>query len=158
MADKDTLWTAVKAGYATDLLLGLTNIYDRPATAIDDTVGTAAAQQTIDYFPLYGEVVYDAADTKHVAVAIRGVIAVLLERGGVSAELARDEWGEVFGDGGLLSKLRSVGPRARQGPTTNSGVTQKAETMANGSRVRGWSDRESLPLGIMPSRRSVNYD
>ena len=150
MADKDTVWTAVKAGYATDILIPLTNIMDRSVSAIDDTVGTAAAQQCIDYWALYAEVAFDVSDSVHLAIAVRGTIVVLMERGGVSSEMAQLEWDEVFGTNGLLGRLRKIGARGRQGPVTNSNLRQ-ATGLVNGRRLVPWS--QAYPLGTHPSDR-----
>jgi len=150
MADKDTLWTNVKAAYATDLLLPLTNIHDATAIAIDDAVGTAAAQQAIDYFVMYAETTFVITTSTHNAVGIRATIAVLLERGGVSSALAREEWDEVFGDTGLLSKVKKTGARGRQAFTTNSNMTQASGLTSSGKRRKPWGDVESLPVNYMP--------
>lgn len=151
------LWTDVKANYETEGLVTLTNPRDNNATSIDDTYGQSAAQEVIDFFPLYAQTDYDASDSQHVAVGRRGVIAVLYERGGAASTIAKVEWDEVFGDGGLMERLKRTEPRARQAPSTNSGVRQKSE-LADGRSVRGWSDPASLPGGrsYMPRRVIVD--
>lgn len=157
MADNETLWTAVVAAYDPAGLKSLTNVRDRSATTTNTTRGQSAAQQVIDLWPIYAQEEFAVADAQHLAIGIRGCIAVLWERGGSSAQIARVEWEEVFGDSGLISKLRKTGARARKGPVSNSGVSQKSE-LINGRAVRGWADRESLPGGIMPSRREASSD
>ena len=152
MADKDTLWTAVKTRYDADGLIALTNLHDRDQDAIDDTAGTEAANGVINLWPMYAEETFDVSDNLHLEVAVRGVIAMLWERGGSSAEIAKVEWDEVFSDEGLMGRLRGTGARGRQTPSSNSGVTQKAEGTSTGARYRGWADRESLPTGYMPNR------
>lgn len=154
------LWVAVKAAYETEGLITLSNPRDPSATGVDDTAGESAAQQFIDLFPLYAQRAYDADDSQHVAIGLRGTIAVLFERGGTASTIAEVEWKEVFGDGGLLEQLkRTQGGRGRKGPSSNSGVRQKSELTSNGQRVRGWSDPEALPLGrrYLP-RRSIAED
>jgi hypothetical protein len=152
------LWTSVVANYESEGLINLTNPRDNNALAVDTTYGESAAQEVIDLFPLYGQVEYDATDSQHVAVGRRAVIAVLYERGGTTSSIAQVEWGEVFGDDGLLSKLKRTGARGRQGPSSNSGVSQKSELTSNGRRVRGWSDPDALPAGrrYMPRRVIVD--
>ena len=66
---------------------------------------------------------------------------------------------EVFGDGGIITKLKRTSARARQGPNSNSGVQQKSELTSSGQKVRGWSDPDSLPggRGYLP-RRTIAED
>lgn len=148
------LWTSVVANYEQEGLINLSNPRNPAATTINTTYGESAAQEVIDLFPIYGQIDYDASDSQHVAVARRAVIAVLFERGGVSSTIAEVEWKEVFGDDGMLSKLKRTSARARQGPASNSGVTQRSELTSDGQRVRGWADADSLPGGrsYMPRR------
>lgn len=150
------LWTAVVASYDADGLISLTNIRDRSATTIDTTVGESAAQGVIDLWPIYAQIAYDASNATHVEAAKQGVIALLWRRGGTAASIAKVEWDEVFAADGLLSKVRSTGARSRRGPSTNSGVVTASELTEDGRNVRGWSDLDSMPHGILPSRRPVD--
>lgn len=152
------LWTDVVANYESEGLINLTRPRDNDATTVDTTYGESAAQEAIDLFPLYGQVEYDATDTQHIAVGRRAVIAILFERGGGSSTIAEIEWKEVFGDDGLMSKLKRTGARARQGPSSNSGVRQASELTSNGRAVHGWSDPSALPGGrrFLPKRRIVD--
>lgn len=154
MTDATVLWASVVTNNESEGLINLTNPRDNSATAVLTAYGESAAQEVIDLFPLYGQVAYDATSSQHVAVARYGVIAVLYKRGGTSSTIAEVEWKDIFGDDGMLSKLKRTGARARQAPSSNSGVTQKSELTSNGQRVRGWSDPESLPGGrsFMPRR------
>lgn len=145
------LWAAVVVAYESKGLITLTNIRDRSASAIDTTVGESAAQQVIDLFPLFVQADYDAADARHVAVGMRATIAELWERGGSAAKIAKIEGEEVYGDNGLMEKLRQTSSRARPEPDTNSGVTQSVEQI-DGQNVQGWSDLGSQARGTMPSR------
>ena len=151
MTSATELWTAVVAAYDGAGLVTLTNIRDRSASAVDTTVGQTAAQSVLDLWPSYAQIAYDSTDSRHVEIAIRGVIATLWERGGTSSAIAREKWAEVFGPEGLLVRLRRTEARGRQGPSSNSGVTQKAEA-AGGRNVRGWSEEASLPRRYMPRR------
>lgn len=148
------LWASVVTNSDGEGLINLTNPRGPGATAIATTVGQNAAQEVIDLFPVYGQIVYDESSAQHIAVGRRAVIAVLYERGGTASTIAEVEWKEVFGDDGLLMKLKRTSARARQGPSSNSGVQQRSELTSNGRRVLGWSDPDSLPLGrrFLPRR------
>jgi hypothetical protein len=138
------------AAYDGDSLIQLTNINDPSASAIDTTAGESAAQQVIDLWPLYAQDDYDASDSSNVAVAMRGTIAVLWERGGTAATVAEIKWDDVFGTTPMLDKLASTGSRARQTPSSNSNVTQASGLTSSGRKKRGWADVESLPTNTMP--------
>ena len=97
------LWTATKASYPAQGLLELTNAYSRGGTAIVDAVGQDAAQEVIDLWPIYAQADYDDDNAQHVAVAKRGVIAVLQERGGASSAVA-----DVSFDSVTVSQERAV--------------------------------------------------
>lgn len=150
------LWTAVKAAYSAPGLTQLTNPNNRAATSINDTVGTSAAQAAIDQWPLYAQEQYDDANPQHVVVGLRAVIAVLWSRGATSSTIGKVEWSEVFGDDGLVGRIRKVGPRGRAGPVSNSGVQTQPENH-DGRPVQGWSDRGAMPLGILPNTRPARY-
>ena len=119
------------------------------------TKGEAAAQAVINLWPVYAQVEYDAANAVHVEVAEMGVIAMLWRRGGSSSAIEQVKWDEVFGDDGLISRVRRTGPRGRAAPSSNSGVQQAPERDAGGRLVRGWADTQSLPSNYMPIPRSV---
>ncbi len=152
------LWAAVKLDYDSDGLVTLTNIRNRAATTINDTVGEAAAQAVLNLWPAYVQTTYDAANLLHVEAGEMATIAVLWRRGGTSSTIEQVKWDEVFGDDGILSKIRRTGPRARMAPASNSGVDQAAEQTSDGSPVRGWADRESLPPNFLSTRRSATDD
>jgi len=158
MADKETIWTAVVASYDSDGLITLTNIRDRSATSVSTATGQNAAQGVIDLWPAYAQVAFDVDDALHLEVAKRATIAMLWERGGSSSEIAKVEWDEVFSPDGLLARIKRTGARGRQGPSSNSGVQQKAEQTASGGKYRGWSDRESLPVSYLPNRKTAAED
>ena len=158
MAIANDLWAAVVADYDADGLITLTNVRDRAATTIDDTVGTSAAQAVINLWPVYAETEYDETKDLHVEVAEMGVIAVLWRRGGSATTIEQVKWDEVFSPEGLINKIRRTGPRGHEGPSSNSGVTQKSELTSSGRRVRGWSDRESLPPSFLPRRTVVGEE
>lgn len=145
------LWAAVVESYEDEGLRSLTNPRDKGAAAINTTYGENAAQDVIDLWPMYAQVEWDETDTRHIAVGKQAVIAMLFRRGGSSAKIEQVKWDEVFGDDGLLTRLRRTSPRGRSVPSSNSGVSQRSE-LESGRAVRGWSDRDSLPPGILPRR------
>lgn len=157
MADQDTLWAAVVTSYDAAGLIALTNIRDRNATTVDTTAGTDAALGVINFWPAFAQVAFDVTDGLHLEVAKQGTIALLWRRGGSSTSIAKVEWDEVFSPEGLISMVRKTDARSHRGPSTNSGVTQKSETTQSGQRVRGWSDRDALPVNYMP-RRTIAED
>jgi hypothetical protein len=157
MADADDLWSAVKADYDVDGLVSLTNIRDRGATTIDDSVGTNASQAVINLWPMYAQVSYDPASALHVEVAEMGVIAMLWRRGGAASSIEQVKWEEVFGDRGMVAMIRQTSARGRIAPSSNSGTKTSSETV-NGQKVYGWTDKASLPPSADYRPRSVNED
>jgi hypothetical protein len=148
------LWSAVVTSYNSDDLVSLTNIRDRSATTITTAVGQDAAQGVVDLWPIYAQADFDTANAQHVEVAKRGVIALLWSRGGTAASVAKIEWDEIFGDQGMIAKLRNTGARSRPTPTTNSDL-QASRLDSDGTKKRPWSDQDSLPINYLPARRSA---
>lgn len=149
-----TLWASVREAYETEGLVNLTNPRANNATAINDDRGLSAAQEVIDLFGLYAQIEFDVTVSSHLAVGRSGVIAVLYRRGGTSSEIAKVEWDSVFGEDGLAAKLKRTSPRGRQGPSSNSGVTQPSELGSSGRRALPWSHPNALPGGrdFLPRR------
>ena len=142
------LWTAVVAAYDEQSLVELTRVNDTSNNSINTTAGQSAAQHVIDLWALHAQVDYDSTDSAHVAVGIRATIAVLWERGGVSSQAAKVEWDEVYGDGGLMEKLRRTGARGRMTPASNA-----PDRTSSGKEVQPWS--KSVPNGIYPNDSTV---
>lgn len=157
MTQAADLWTSVVAAYDSGGLISLTNIRDRSATAVNTTTGQNAAQEVIDLWPAFAQVAYDDTDALHVAVARQGVIAVLWRRGGSASTIEQVKWDEVFGDDGLLAKVRRTGARGRVSPLTNSGLSSSPDQTSDGRTVRPWSDPDSFPTGTLPLRRTVDF-
>lgn len=157
MTDATDLWDAVLVDYAADGLVTLTNPGDPTADSVDNTVGQNAAQAVINLWPAYAQEDYDGTNALHVEVGEMAVIALLWRRGGSATNIEEVKWDQIFGPDGLLVKVQRTGARGRQGPSSNSGVTQKAEATSSGQRYRGWADRESLPVDYLP-RRTVAED
>jgi hypothetical protein len=154
MAAKDTLWAYVKTVYSAEGLLTLTNIQDRSATAIDDTVGLAASDSVINLWPAYAQVAFDETNALHLEVAVEGVIAMLWRRGGSSTSIEQVKWDTVFGASGTIEKLRRTSPRARSGPSSNSSTI----TSTPRTNRYGWSDTASLPPGFLPRSSGLGTD
>lgn len=151
------LWAAVVSSYDVDGLVSLTNFRDRSGTTVNTAAGESAAQGVIDVWPLYAQTDYDDNNPQHVEVGKFAVIAILWRRGGTSSSIAKVEWDEVFGAEGMVARVKMTGARGRPGPVSNSGVQQRSE-LVNGRAVRGWSDVDSLPTGILPLRRTAGHD
>lgn len=140
------LWTAVVAAYDSQGLEELTNPRNPETTSVNTTIGQSAAQHFIDLFPIYAEVAYSASDTQHVAIGLQGTIAVLFRRGGASTTIDEVKWDTVFGQDGLLSKLRNTTTRQRLPLTTSA-----PDTDSSGNDLRGWSHKKSMPSDFLPS-------
>lgn len=151
------LWAAVVSSYDADGLVSLTNFRDRSGTTVNTATGESAAQGVIDVWPLYAQTDYDDDNPQHVEIGKFAVIAILWRRGGTSSSIAKVEWDEVFGAEGMVARVKMTGARGRPGPVSNSGVQQRSE-LVNGRAVRGWSDVDSLPTGILPLRRTAGHD
>jgi len=151
------LWAAVVDGYESTGLVQLTNPRDRSATTVDTTYGEKIAQSVIDIFAAYTQVAYDSSDALHVEVGMAGCIAMLWRRGGTAVNIAKIEWGEVFGPDGMVQMVKRTDPRGHEGPSTNSGLTQEAENAEGGTYVP-WSSPRALPGGYsyLPQRLRYN--
>lgn len=151
------LWASVESAYDAGGLISLTNIRDRSATTVNDTVGESAAQEVIDLWGIYAQADYDSTDATNVAIGRQAVIAVLWRRGGSASTIEQVKWEEVFGDEGLIAKLKRTNSRGRISPSTNSGVQQSSE-LSGGRAVRPWSDPDAIPNAFLPRRRIVDYE
>tara|TARA_R100001510_G_C7605048_1_gene170497 strand:+ start:534 stop:998 length:465 start_codon:yes stop_codon:yes gene_type:complete len=140
------LWTTCKSNYDTQGLVELTNIRDRTATTIDDTVGEAAAQAVINLWPIYTQVDYDSTSALHVEIAMQGVISLLYRRGGASTQIEQVRWESVWDDEGLMGRLRKTNVRGRKPPKISGNI--KASRPSRQSKP--WSDSQSLPVNYLP--------
>lgn len=157
MTASTVLWDAVKTDYDAAGLISLSNIRNRNATTINDAAGVLAATSVITLWPIYAQEIYDENNPIHVEIAEVGVIAMLWRRGGSSSSIEQVKWDEVFGDSGMIKKLVHVSARGRLAPSSNSGVSQTSELTSDGKKVRGWSDRDSLPTNFLSTRFSADY-
>ena len=154
MAAKDTLWTYVTSIYDSDGLVTLTNIRDRTATTVSDSVGTAASQSVIYLWPAYAQTEFDETDGLHLEVGAVAVISVLWRRGGASSAIEEVKWDQVWGPEGMIQKVRRTDARARAQPKSNSGTKTSKES---GTQF-GWSDLRSLPANYMPKVRDTDQE
>lgn len=149
------LWNAVLNDYDLDGLVTLTNTRDRSATSIDHVAGRRAAQAVIDLFAVYAQAAFNIDNAQHVEAAELGVIAMLWRRGGTASAIENVKWDTVFGDDGLITKIRKTQPRARIVPSSNSGTQQSSELTSDGSKIYGWSDSAGLPAGFLSQPKNA---
>lgn len=144
------LWAAVVASYPANVVLEQSNLGEPGATTVNTANGEAAAQEVIDLWPVYAQAPYDSANATHVAVGKIATLTMLARKSGKTSSAATVEWDQVFGGDGMIARIKETSARAWPAPASNSGVTTRREN-ADGVNIRGWSDRESLPFGILPS-------
>lgn len=111
--------------YEEQRLVELTNPNAPAATTIDEIFLARAIADTEAYFEMFVGVEYDGADTRHVAVAVEGVLArlqILSRTGGIGkdAKSAWKDWKEE------CKALRTVTARARITPVTTSTLVPSA--------------------------------
>ncbi len=145
------LWAAVVASYPAHILVELTNLGAPEATSVSTAVGEDAAQAVIDLWPIYAQEDYDASNATHVQVGKIATLSMLAKRTGKTQSAATVEWDQVFGDDGMIAKLKKTSARSWPAPQTNSGVSSSRDTI-DGVATRGWADHAALPMGILPSR------
>lgn len=109
-----TLADEVKARFGEAWLVELTNPQAPGFTTIDNARLNAACSDTIARFSTYAAATFDEANPVHVAVAVEGVIAVLLSRLGTQSDDAR-RWMEAFETG--LKRLALVDHRDYVSPS-----------------------------------------
>lgn len=109
-----TLADEVKARFGEAWLVELTNPQAPGFTTIDTARLDAACSDAIARFTTHAAATFDLANPVHVAVAVDGVIAVLLSRLGTQSEDAR-RWMEVFESG--LERLALVDHRNYVAPS-----------------------------------------
>lgn len=123
MAEADDLWTSTKARASAVVMKALSNPQNGSATSNDDTRGTLACTDVIADFAAHG-ITYDNDDSRHLGVAVGGVIAKL-QMTALGYEWAwkrHQEYEE------RLEKLRMVTANDRMLPITTSTLTPEPET------------------------------
>jgi hypothetical protein len=150
LTDAALLWQATRDAYSAAGLVTLTNITARSETSINDDAGTSAAQHVIDLWEIHAQTPFDILSTTHVAVGTQAVIAVLWRRGGSATQIEQVKWETVFGDDGLIGKVRKTGPRAHGVPAISGNTKSKREGTLQGGPILPWSDPGSLPVNFPP--------
>jgi len=146
------VWAEVEANYPAATLLPLTNIRDRSASTVDDTYGTQAAQHALDLWDMYAEITFDSSNATHLAVAVHATMAVLYRQNGTDSTTAGKKWDEVFGDSGMMAKLRRTTARGRQSPYTSG-----PDLDSSGRQRRNWSNRNAMPKGFLPDSQAKEW-
>jgi hypothetical protein len=150
LSDAQLLWQATIGGYDEQGLVELTNVRTPSAITTNDAVGVSAAQHVIDLWLMHAQVAFDILSSAHVAAGMQAVIAVLWRRGGSSTQIEQVKWDTVFGDDGLLGKVRKTGPRAHALPAISGNTKSKREGTLSGQPIQPWADPGSLPVNFPP--------
>lgn len=149
------VWTETKAAKDPNVLRALTRPRDTSATMIDDAVGERAAADALAFWEMHAQTPFDAANPQHLAVAVEATIAQLWRRNAPTSDAAERTWRTVWGDDGLVAKLRATGPRGAQGPALGYAYDTRN---ARGRRRRDFGDRRDYPRGILPRPRFERED
>jgi hypothetical protein len=118
-----TIANDVQDRYGTEFLVGLTNPADPNATSINTTTLGKAVLDVGAAFEIHAGLELDDTDSKHVMVAVEGVIAILKIRMGLEKEKLWTDWIK-----NALEPLSLVTSRDRVGPLTSSPLTTSSET------------------------------
>jgi len=145
-----TLWTATKARKDAYAILSLTNPRDTSAVTPNDSVGEQAAADVLGFWSIYAQEDFDESNEAHLVAAVEGVVAQLWRRNAPTSEAADRAWKLVFGDDGMVAKIRSTGPRSAQGPVI---ARRRDEVSRDGYALRSFGDRRNVPAGVLPKRR-----
>lgn len=111
------LWDEVTTRLSSRTVVALTNPDDPTATSVDTARANAAVTDVQAAFEIFAQVVYDNDNALHVAVAIGGVEAYLIDRGAAgSAESGKS----IARFHKQLERLARATTRRRMLPATNS--------------------------------------
>ena len=127
----------VIARYPASRLKQLTNPNDQAASTVDTTVLGYAVADVIADFLTYCATTFDVTDSRHVSVAVKGVVATLAlqtEAAGGNAQTDFDKYLD------RLKDLARVTGRDRITPRTKSVLTPTAERLGT-ETVRPDTDR-----------------
>jgi hypothetical protein len=137
----------VKARYADDKLVQLTQKDSTSATTIDDTVLGYAATDVEANFPIHAGVNYDGTDARHVATAVEGVVTLLQARNR-GLLLEQDEgwrrWIEHLKSLGMVTGRNRIVPKSNSQFTSDRYERQQASRF--GPRDMDWLQTRSRPL------------
>jgi hypothetical protein len=131
------------------VLIENTNPRDPSATEIDTTLLAQAATSVQFRFQMYAQETYSSLNEYHVELAVHGVLGLLRIWGSGDWGSTKDLW-EWFRS--ECAAYRSIGPRARIVPSTNSPLTPSNEEWPS-TTIRPWSDDPQF-YDILPNRRS----
>lgn len=128
---------AVQARYSVEKMVQLTNPDVPNATTVDTTRLLAACDDVIADFDLVANTTFDDTDSRHVKVAIEGVILTLQMRQlNVDPSELREQWDN------MLERLgQSIGGRTKTEPTTDAVAVPSDESSESGETVRPLFDR-----------------
>jgi len=139
------LTSGVAARIPSQRLIELTNSDDTGAAAIDNAKLAVAAADVEGEFRLFANVAYDDADSRHVALAVQGVIIML--------EVYKNESGSVDRQKAwraqLRGPLRKITHNNRIKPKSSSELTP-AQEQIGGEIVRPHFDTEDGFGDILP--------
>lgn len=113
------LWDEVKLRFSSRVLKELTNADVPNASAINDTLGTQAANDTIKWFQRVAtSVTFDVTDQAMVEICVRATVHKLKQWAGKLTDKMGTEAEALEAD--MLNYAKSVAARGRVVPTTNS--------------------------------------
>jgi len=135
----------VKARYATQKLVELTQRDSTSATTIDDTVLGYAITDISATFEVEAGVAYDNSDARHVAVATAGVIVLLQLWKRSTIQELDPEWQA------WLTRLRSLGQVTGRNRIVMRSSSQVREQQRQRPVAERYSDRDMQ--GLLPSRK-----
>lgn len=136
-----TLTDEVQNRLSAQRLRNLTNPDAPNSSAIDTTRLNNAILDVQADFEIYAGVIFDLNDARHVAVAVDGVEAILIERAGLATEARetrRKAWEE------RLIALGKVTARDRILPKSNSDLEPTDEADPTGRPVRPAFDKRKM--------------
>jgi len=130
----------VQARYPSKLLIQLTQRGDQSATTVNSTLlGYAVTDATYEFQNIAG-VAYDGTDARHVAAAVKLVVALLHQWGETPGEKADSMMTQAIE---ACERVAKVTGRQRIRPTSSSVLTPSSELQGT-EEVRPDTDREAF--------------
>jgi hypothetical protein len=132
MALKDEVQNRIPSARLVDL----TRFKDESDNTVNDTLLTTASNDVEEYFEIHSGVAYDNTDSKHIALAVLGVVSILKLWNGMDAN---DEWGNWIQ---RVERFRITdGGNARIAPSSTSDFTPSGD---RSGEVRPDFDKDSF--------------